>query len=147
MTAAPVIRKLSREECDVILARNHIGRIAFSYRDKVDIEPLSYVFVNGWIYARTSPGSKLRTLAHNRWVAFETDEMRGMFDWDSVIVKGALYRLYEKGSQPDVYTAAVVALRTLMPLALGADDPMPERKEIFRIHADRVTGRSARPGE
>ncbi|HVT40483.1 MAG TPA: pyridoxamine 5'-phosphate oxidase family protein [Gemmatimonadaceae bacterium] len=147
MTGAPVIRKLSREECDALLARNHIGRIAFSYRDKVDIEPLSYVFVNGWIYGRTSPGSKLRTLAHNRWVAFETDEMRGMFDWDSVIVKGALYRLYEKGAQPEIYAAAVLALRTIMPLALGAGDPMPERREIFRIHADRVTGRSARPGE
>jgi nitroimidazol reductase NimA-like FMN-containing flavoprotein (pyridoxamine 5'-phosphate oxidase superfamily) len=143
---APVIRELSREECDAVLARNRIGRIAFSYRDQVDIEPLSYVYDGGWIYGRTSLGSKLRVLAHNRWVAFETDEMRGMFDWESVIVKGALYRLDRKGAQTETYTHAVKLLRTLMPRALETDDPTPERTELFRIHADRVTGRMAKPG-
>ena len=147
MPSAPVIRKLSREECDSILGRNHIGRIAFSYRDQVDIEPLSYVFVDGWIYGRTSLGSKLRVLAHNRWVAFETDEIRGMFDWESVIVKGALYRLDKKGTQSEAYAAALEILRTHMPYALAADDPMPNRTEVFRIHVDRVTGRAATPGD
>ena len=145
MTGAPVICELSRVECDALLARNHIGRIAFSYRDKVDIEPLSYVYNEGWIYGRTSLGSKLRVLAHNRWVAFETDDLRDMFDWESVIVKGALYRLDSSGSQPEVYARAVELLRTIIPAALGADDPTPDRTELFRIHADRVTGRMARP--
>lgn len=35
-----------------------------------------------------SAGAKLLTLAHNQWCAFETDEVRGMFDWQSVVVKG-----------------------------------------------------------
>ena len=144
MTNGPVIRELSRPECDALLARNHIGRIAFSYRDKVDIEPLSYVYNDGWIYGRTSLGSKLRVLAHNRWVAFETDALRDMFDWESVIVKGALYRLDNSGSQPEVYARAVELMRTIIPTALGADDPTPNRTELFRIHADRVTGRMAR---
>jgi nitroimidazol reductase NimA-like FMN-containing flavoprotein (pyridoxamine 5'-phosphate oxidase superfamily) len=146
VTTLPVIRKLTREECEAVLARNNIGRIAFSYRDKVDIEPLSYVFMNGWIYGRTSLGSKLRVLAHNRWVAFETDELRSMFDWQSVIVKGALYRLDSKGTQTEAYETAVTLLRTLMPLALSQGDPTPDRTELFRIHADRVTGRAATPG-
>jgi nitroimidazol reductase NimA-like FMN-containing flavoprotein (pyridoxamine 5'-phosphate oxidase superfamily) len=146
VTTLPVIRKLTRQECEAVLSRNNIGRIAFSYRDKVDIEPLSYVFMNGWIYGRTSLGSKLRVLAHNRWVAFETDELRSMFDWQSVIVKGALYRLDSKGAQTEAYETAVTLLRTLMPLALSQGDPTPDRTELFRIHADRVTGRAATPG-
>jgi hypothetical protein len=31
----------------------------------------------GYVHGRTSEGSKLDTLARNRWVAFEVDEVRG----------------------------------------------------------------------
>lgn len=57
--------------------RNRVGRLAFSFRDRVDIEPLHYVFRGGWLYGRPSPGSKLQTLRHNPWVAFEVDEIDG----------------------------------------------------------------------
>jgi hypothetical protein len=50
-----------------------VGRIAFSIHDRVDIEPLLYVFVHGWIYGRTQPGRKIEVLSHHRWVAVEVD--------------------------------------------------------------------------
>lgn len=87
----PVFRELGREESEQLLLRNHVGRIAFAFHDRVDIEPIHYVFHGGWIYGRTSPGTKLTTIAHNRWVAFEVDEVQGLFDWRSVVVKGAFY--------------------------------------------------------
>jgi hypothetical protein len=33
----PVFRQLSRDECEQILGRNQVGRIAFSFHDRVDI--------------------------------------------------------------------------------------------------------------
>ena len=84
----PVIRALKSDEAQALLARNSVGRIAFSHRDRVDIEPIHYVYAAPWIYGRTSQGAKLLTLAHNQWCAFETDEVHGMFDWESVVVKG-----------------------------------------------------------
>ena len=80
----PVFNKLTREEIDALLTRNTVGRIAYAFKDRVDIEPVNYAYADGWIYGRTSPGSKLHTLSHNRWVAFEIDESRGVFDWSSV---------------------------------------------------------------
>jgi nitroimidazol reductase NimA-like FMN-containing flavoprotein (pyridoxamine 5'-phosphate oxidase superfamily) len=138
---APSFRELTREECDALLARNHVGRIAFSYHDHVDIEPIHFVYEDGWLYGRTGDGTKLRTLAHNRWLAVETDEISAMFDWKSVVIKGALYILESTGS--DMYDHAVGVLRKLLPDTLGANDPLPDRTVVFRIHADQVTGRAA----
>jgi len=136
-------RQLTREECDAVLARNHVGRIAFSYHDHVDIEPIHFVFDDGWIYGRTADGVKLRTLAHNRWVAFETDEVSALFIWQSVVIKGALYILEKDGTSSDAYERAVEVLRRLVPDALAEADPTPSRTVVFRIHTDQVTGRAA----
>jgi uncharacterized protein len=141
----PTFRVLDADECRALLTEQQVGRLAYSHKDHVDIEPIHFVYVDGWIYGRTAPGSKLRTLAKNRWVAFEVDEIRGLFEWRSVVVHGALYLLdrHEGGAQQSAWDAAVAALRRLIPDALDADDPTPERRIVFRIHVDQLTGRAA----
>ena len=71
---------MSQHECLALLARNQVGRLAFTFHDRVDIQPLHYVYEAGWIYGRTSQGTKLATLAHHQWVAFEVDEVEGLFE-------------------------------------------------------------------
>ena len=145
MTApgAPTFRELTREECNELLARNHVGRIAFSYHDHVDIEPINFVYEDGWIYGRTSDGTKLRTLAHNRWLAFEADEISALFDWKSVVVKGALYILEADGPRSEAHDHAIEVMRRVHAEVFTPDDPAPHRTVVFRIHADQVTGRAA----
>ena len=138
---------MTRGECDALLSRNHVGRIAFSYHDHVDIEPINYVYEDEWIYGRTGDGSKLRTLAHNRWVAFEADEVSALFDWESVVVKGALYILEAAGPRSDAHDHAIDVMRRIHSEILTPDDPAPERTVVFRIHADQVTGRAASTSE
>ena len=142
-SGAAEFSELTREECLELLRRNHVGRIAFSYHDHVDIEPIYFVWDDEWIYGRTADGTKLRTLAHNRWLAFEADEIAGLYNWKSVVVKGALYILDAAGPRPETYEHAVGVLRKLNPKALGDDDPAPMMTVVFRIHADQVTGRQA----
>ena len=140
-----VFRKLDRDEIEHLLARNNVGRIAFSLHDRVDIEPINYVFDSGWIYGRTSHGTKLSTIAHNRWVAFEVDEITGIFQWSSVVVKGAFYLVGADTSmhQDPAFTRGVELLRALIPQTMTASDPTPFRNSVFRIHLDEVTGRAA----
>jgi uncharacterized protein len=154
-TGRPSFHALEPAACREILERNHVGRVAFSFRDRVDIEPIHYVFADGWIYGRSAPGAKLTTLLHNRWVAFEVDEIEGLFQWRSVVVHGAVYfletpPLLTKDRKPDdeagaAYDAAVQQLRRLVPSAFGRDDPTPERSIIYRIHANEINGREASP--
>ena len=69
------IRDLSREETEAIIQRNRVGRLAFSFHDRVDIQPIHYIYERGWLYGRTSEGEKISALKHNQWIAFEIDEV------------------------------------------------------------------------
>jgi nitroimidazol reductase NimA-like FMN-containing flavoprotein (pyridoxamine 5'-phosphate oxidase superfamily) len=139
----PVVRALKGDEAQALLARNSVGRIAFAHHDRVDIEPIHYVYAAPWIYGRTSQGAKLLTLAHNQWCAFETDEVHGMFDWESVVVKGPFSTAHSPFAGWD-YELAIAALRQLLPTILTDDDPTPHRDIVFGIHASEISGRASR---
>lgn len=143
--SAPTFRELSRDECDALLERNHVGRVAFSFHDRVDLEPVHFVYAEGWIHGRTAPGAKLAVLRHHPWVAFEVDEVEGLFDWRSVVVHGVVEIPDADGSPADreAYERTLAHIRTVLPTALKASDPAPERVLPFRIHVDTVTGRAA----
>ena len=143
---APTFSELSRDEAVALLKRCHVGRLAFSFHDRVDIEPISYVYADEWLYARTSYGTKLETVHHHPWVAFEVDEVHGRFDWRSVVVRGTIYFLDRDRGQQDreEYDAAVALLRSVDEHVLTDADVTPNRRALFRIHADEITGRAAR---
>lgn len=145
---APEFRVLSHEETAAILRRNHVGRVAYTYRDRVDIQPIHYVFSGGWIYGRTAPGTKLSAIRHNYWVAFEVDEVDGIFAWRSVVVHGGFYLLSSEGPAEERATwhRAVDLIRRVVPETFADDDPVPFRNVIFRIAVQEASGREARPG-
>ena len=147
----PSIRALGRAECEAILERNHVGRLAFSLHDRVDIEPLHYVFDNGWLVGRTSYGAKLAILRHRPWVAFEVDETEDIFDWRSVVVHGVFDIVTADGPAREVeaWEHAIERLRELVPATAAPGDPVPFRTVIFRVTIDEVAGResSTRAGQ
>jgi len=142
--SAPKFSQLTSSECHALLGRQNVGRLAFSQHDRVDIEPINYVSDGEWLFGRTSGGTKLATLLHHPWCAFETDEVRGLFDWDSVVVKGTFYLLDPEEGSPDTYRRAQHLLQKLVPGTFSANDPVPHRDILFGIYAHEVSGRSAR---
>lgn len=143
----PTFRELSTVECVDVLRRNHYGRIAFTLHDRVDVEPVHYVLDGDWLYIRTSKGTKVAMLRRGPWVAFEVDEVRGPFDWTSVVVKGTVYFVsgIAGADDPKAYEQALAVLRRLMPEAMTPDDPTPSRTVILRISLNEVHGRASHP--
>jgi nitroimidazol reductase NimA-like FMN-containing flavoprotein (pyridoxamine 5'-phosphate oxidase superfamily) len=139
----PHFRVLSEAECRALLAKHHAGRLAFTFHDRVDIEPISFVLVGEWLYARTSPGTKLSKVTHNPWVAFEVDKTTGAFDWQSVVVHGTAYFITSGAHDAKLREEAVAALQSIDPRALTHEDLVPERTVLFRIHIDSLVGRAA----
>jgi nitroimidazol reductase NimA-like FMN-containing flavoprotein (pyridoxamine 5'-phosphate oxidase superfamily) len=133
---------MTPEAATALLEQRHFGRLAYTFRDRVDIEPIGYVYADGWLYARTSPGAKLSTVQHHPWVAFEVDEIEGMYDWRSVVVHGTIYFL-DEANDPDGYAAAVEVLRSRDAAAFTDDDAAPFRRRLFRVHVDSIVGRQA----
>jgi nitroimidazol reductase NimA-like FMN-containing flavoprotein (pyridoxamine 5'-phosphate oxidase superfamily) len=143
----PTFRELNRDECIAVLQRNHYGRIAFTQNDRVDVEPIHYVLEDEWLYLRTSPGTKVATLRHEPWVAFEVDEVRAPFDWTSVVVKGTVYFLsgIPGADDPKELAEALTVLRRQTPGTMTAQDPTPSRNVILRISLNELHGRASHP--
>ena len=149
-SASPNIIELSGDDITALLARNRVGRIAYAMHDRVDIEPLHYVYSEGWIYARTSKGAKLSTIERNKWVAFEVDEVTSLFDWRGVVVHGGVYILADDGDAESraLFEKSLGLLRRLLPATFREDDPVPFRDVIIRIAVQEATGRRAiAPGD
>ena len=148
--SAPRIRELDRAEIDAILARNHVGRLAYTWQNHVDIEPIHYVYADGWIYGRTSHGTKLEATGY-AWspVAFEVDEIEELFRWRSVVVHGGFYTIPQEGAEWEQaeWRRGVELLRTLIPETFTAGDPVAFRTVLFRIAVQDATGREATPGD
>jgi nitroimidazol reductase NimA-like FMN-containing flavoprotein (pyridoxamine 5'-phosphate oxidase superfamily) len=141
--ARPALRALSESESKTVLGRNHVGRIVFSSRDSVDVLPIGYVFRDGWLFCRMSPLEKPAIMRHEQAVAFEVDEMRNQSTWTSVVVRGTLYELDEKGS-PFNRRARDFALRLLRSAnsaALSIDDSAASRTQVFGIAIQSISGR------
>lgn len=145
----PRIRRLDKEECEQILSRNHVGRIAYAWKNHVDIQPLHYVYDGQWLYGRTSPGTKMDVTGDQWWpVAFEVDEVEGVFQWRSVVVHGGFYAIDENGPEWEEasFNRGVDLLRELIPETFTPGDPVPFRTVVFRIAVQEISGREATPG-
>lgn len=153
MQHSPRFRELDRAEIEEVLARNRVGRIGYTRGSDVEIQPVHYVFYEGWIYGRTSHGTKYRDLGattHYQWwpVVFQVDEIEGPYDWRSILVRGGFYLIPEEGAQweRETWAVAVELLRSVAPYVLREDDPTPFRTVLFRIHVQDATGRAAETG-
>lgn len=141
----PRVVELSEEACHALLRRHHVGRMAYALRERVDIAPIHYVFSEGWLFARTSYGGKMDVVTRSPWVAFEVDEIDGVFDWRSVVVHGTAYTMEREGSPLDaeLWARGIEALRAVVPETGTADDPVPYRNLVFGIFVHSVTGRAS----
>jgi nitroimidazol reductase NimA-like FMN-containing flavoprotein (pyridoxamine 5'-phosphate oxidase superfamily) len=140
---------MSRDEIEAMLLRNNVGRLAFSYHDRVDIQPIHFVYERGWLYGRTSEGEKLSALKHNQWVAFEVDEVVDVFDWRSIVIHGSFWILHPRGSPraEELWGRAAALMSRIVPGALTENDPVAFRQTFFRIAVGDVRGREAKMKE
>ena len=145
-TGDVTFRDLSRDEIEAMLLRNRVGRLAFSIHDRVDIQPIHYIYERGWLYGRTSEGNKLSTLKHNQWVAFEVDEITDLFDWRSLVIHGSFWIMHPRGSPraEELWTKAAELVTKIVPGALTDRDPVAFRQTLFRIAVGDVRGREAK---
>lgn len=141
----PVFSQLSTTEAHSILARNHVGRLAYVVRGHIDIEPVHYVASQSWIYVRSAQGTKLKAFEHRPFAAFEVDEVDDTFDWRSVVAHGTIYVMSEPRSHSEHadLDRALRTMRTFIPETMTRDDPTPLRQTIYGMHIDDLSGRKA----
>ena len=143
----PRLNELNLRQIECVLARNHLGRVAFVDQGRVELFPVHYVYADQVLYGRTASGTKYRSWQTHADVVLEVDESAGLFEWRSVIVRGTISILRPQGprAEPFAYWNAVAAIRTLIPAAFTERDPMPYRHAVFRVAPVQWSGRQALP--
>jgi nitroimidazol reductase NimA-like FMN-containing flavoprotein (pyridoxamine 5'-phosphate oxidase superfamily) len=139
-------RRLDETAAEALLAKHHVGSLALAFHDRVTIELVNYIYSDRWIYGRMEEGPDLTTLRHHPWVAFETSEVDGIYDWRTVTAHGSVQLLFDDESTPHAaeYRNALELVRGAVPAVFTPRDPMPQRVQLFRLYANTIEGREAR---
>ena len=116
---------LNKEEVEVLLHGQLIGRIGCHAEGKTYVVPVSYAYDGRYIYCHSREGRKISMMRRNSEVCFEVEEMSNMANWRCVIINGK----YEELAGEE----AKKALRILSPRI------MPSLNDIIARRADPVT--------
>jgi uncharacterized protein len=124
------VRELSRSECETLLRRDVVGRVAIATPTGPHVMPLNYSVTDGSVVLCTTPYSLLGTYGRDSMLAFEIDhfEHARQRGW-SVVVRGR--------AQPVEDPADLARLVRLLPRPWAAG----RRSLYLRIPLTEVTGR------
>jgi nitroimidazol reductase NimA-like FMN-containing flavoprotein (pyridoxamine 5'-phosphate oxidase superfamily) len=134
-------RTLSRRECERTLARTCFGHLAFNRPEQMDMVPIRFAYVDGWVYFRA--GSVLRAiLARNPWMVLGVTELRDTAHFDSVIVRGGCYETEHTGSTETDAEAmrGILKLRDRTSVNRVRDEEEARTSTVYRLHVDDMQG-------
>lgn len=140
----PVFRALKSCESAIVLARNNVGRIAFSVDGRVQMLPVHFQCINGWIYGRTAAPAFLPA---NAAVAFEVEESTASGEWRNVVVQGRLdlVEAFNAGSGRSLYQRAWSLVRGLVQSGQSESPSALFRDQLFGIRVREISGRASLP--
>jgi hypothetical protein len=129
-SALPIaeVDELTPTECWRLLRNAHMGRLATSARERVEIFPINYLVRDETILFRTAAGTKLEELSRRPEFAFEIDGEDSRWHW-SVVVHGTAELLVDDA---EVLQSGVLELVSWCPA---------DKFAFVRLTPEVVTGR------
>lgn len=86
---------ISQQNCNDLLKRASLGRLACSWNDQPYVVPVSFAYEPGRIYVFSTVGQKVKWMRQNPRVCLQTDEIKDHGEWMSVIVNGTYEELHD----------------------------------------------------
>jgi len=125
---ATAVDQLDQTECWRLLEHAHLGRLATSAGERVEIFPVNYLVRDASILFRSAAGTKLDELTKRPEVAFEIDGEDSRWHW-SVVVHGTAEML---DGDAEILRSGVLELVSWSPT---------DKFNYVRLTPDFVTGR------
>jgi nitroimidazol reductase NimA-like FMN-containing flavoprotein (pyridoxamine 5'-phosphate oxidase superfamily) len=145
-----MLGELNKTQINSILSSQVLGRLACTDGKAPYIVPITYTYVNDYIYGQTNEGKKLKMLRKNNNVCLEVDMMTDMRHWQSVIVYGKFEELKNKEAEK----ARQILFENVFPLMTSStvhayghevsskvDDSTRIKDVMYRIKVKKITGR------
>ena len=148
-----LIHELTAAQCDEVLARTNIGRLACARRDQPYIVPVFLYFDIGekCLYSFSAVGQKIDWMRDNPKVCVEVDEISEGFHWTTVVVFGHYEEIRNSERESDARRRAYELFQQrpewwlpgLGKLTTGEEHHAPV---TYRIRVDNMSGRRAARG-
>jgi uncharacterized protein len=148
-----VIRDLTREQCEALLARTSLGRLACVRDSQPYIVPILFSFdaSTRHLYCFSTVGQKIQWMRKNPRVCVEVDEIVDQYHWITVLVTGRYEELRDSEGNAAARQRAQALFQERETWWLPGAGKLAGREEhgnhvFYRIHADKISGReTARP--
>lgn len=114
-----MLGELSAAQIEQLLRRQVTGRIACTDRETPYIVPVNYVYDGKRIIGHSTAGKKIEMMRKNPKVCFQVDEIKNIFNWQSVIAWG---RFEEITDMEEKERAMQALTHRIMPLAENPAD-------------------------
>lgn len=137
---------ISQPECEQLLGRVSIGRLACSLNDQPYVVPVCFAYEPEWLYVFSTLGKKIEWMRENPKVCLQVDEIANPSNWISVVINGTYLELHE----PQYAVEKEQARKHLEQVLQWWLAPMAERREqtsdlliqpvFFRIDIESMSG-------
>lgn len=149
--------QLNEWEIEEVLTQQLLGRIGWYDDGQTFIVPICYAYQDGYIYARTYEGMKLKAMRKNPHVCFEVESIITMVNWKTVLCQGRyeeLTDINERNRGIKILHDRVLPIienQTLMdsphwPFSSSNISEDNIEGIVFRLHLTAKTGRFEREG-
>lgn len=143
------VQELSGAECDEVLTRSVLGRLACAHDNQPYIVPIHFSFdpSRRCLFAFSAVGQKVEWMRENPRVCVEVDDVTDNLHWTSVVAFGHYHELGESLADraAKIVAQELFASRREWWLPAGAKvgSKEPEAVVLYQIRISRVTGRRA----
>jgi len=141
---------LTSEQIENVLRTQMTGRIGCYADNEIYIVPVTYAYHDGFIYAHSKEGRKIRMMRMNPNVCFQVDAMENMANWRSVLAWGQFeelktqeeqkYGMHILANRLTPYTTSTTVRRPTEPVHPKIVEKRT-KPVIYRIRVEKSTGR------
>jgi len=110
-----MLGELNAAQIESLLMRQVTGRIACVQDAIPYIIPVNYVYDGHQVISHSAPGKKIAMMRKNPMVCFQVDEIRNIFNWQSVIAWGRFEEITEMAEKEQSMQAII---HRVMPFAV-----------------------------
>lgn len=146
-----MLGKLDQTQMETLLQQQVTGRIGCHADGVTYIVPVNYVYSAPYVYCHSAKGKKIEMMRRNPNVCFQVDEIRSIFNWQSVVAWGIFEEVTDVEESERLMQGLI---HRIMPLANDpGDHPSHGITEndynigngvdliIYKIHLEKMTGR------
>jgi nitroimidazol reductase NimA-like FMN-containing flavoprotein (pyridoxamine 5'-phosphate oxidase superfamily) len=144
-----LIHELSPTECDEILARNDVARLACSRDGQPYVVPIHFSFdlERRCLYSFSAVGQKVLWMRDNPKVCLEVEDISDRNNWQTVVIFGRYEEIRDAPDEAEARRRAQTRFERRpewwLPAAAKIGSRKPHAVVVFRIRIERATGRRA----